>query len=181
MKPLVNNCELCIKEGIEEYETKYLDRELTASQCIERLQTKAYTWRNHINNHVKPQVALQLANRTELVDHVVDKVGETIRGLDDVKEVLSSMKQSILNSPDPQFLKTYLQALAELRHYVEALQKLQGDFQDTNKVNIQNMHVEYNNLVGHIMQDSCPKCKTKFAQTLKPVLENVSNEIRTDL
>lgn len=156
---------------------KYLDREMTSTQCIEELECKIYTWRNHINNHVKPQLAIQLANRSELVDHVADKIGEVIFGLDELKEIMAVMKKDLLVNPDVNMLKTYLGFLSELRHYTETLQKLQGDFKDTGKVNAQTINIQYNSLAGQILQDACPLCKKKFLVTLAPILkpDNVNN------
>ena len=171
------SCELCLSDDdITQYEMGYLDRTMTSTQVIEVLGCKLYAWRTHINNHVRPQVAIQLSERTELTDHIVDKIGEVVQGLDDLKDVISMMKKTILQNPDPIMLKTYLQALAELRHYTETLQKLQGEFRDTGKINVQNMHVEYNNLVGQIMQKSCHKCKGVFAEALKDVIKVVDND-----
>jgi hypothetical protein len=170
------SCELCIRDDdITQIEIDYLNKDLSAEQCIHQLGTKPYTFRNHIKNHVKPQVAIQLANRGELVDVIVDKVGEVVRGLDDLKDVMAGLKQQVLNSSDVNLLKVYLAALAEVRHHTETLQKLQGDFKDTGKINVQNMHIEYNALVGHIMQDSCPQCKAKFAVSLKDVIKKVDS------
>jgi hypothetical protein len=170
------NCEICLMEGIESIELAYLDRDMTATQVMEKLNVKPYTWRNHINNHVKPQLAIQLANRTELADHVVDKVGEVIKGLEDLKDVMSLLKQNILNNPDPHQLKIYLSGLAEIRHYTETLQKLQGDFKESGKLQAQTINVQYNNLAGQILQDACPMCKKKFLTTLEPILKpDVSN------
>jgi len=162
-------------DDITGIEIDYLEKRKTSSQCIELLDCKLYSWRNHINNHVKPQVAIQLADRSEITDHIVDKVGEVIGGLDDLKEVMKILKQQILANPDPIMLKTYLSALAELRHYTETLQKLQNEFKDNGNINVQNMHVEYNQLVGTIMQDSCPLCKSKFAVSLKDVIRKIDN------
>lgn len=170
-------CELCIRDDdITKFELDYLNKDISAEQCIQQLGTKPYTWRNHIKNHVKPQVAIQLANRGELVDAIVDKVGEVVKGLDDLKDVMANLKQQVLTSSDPNLLKLYLAGLAEVRHHTETLQKLQGDFKDTGKINVQNMHIEYNALVGHIMQDSCPQCKAKFAVSLKDVIKKVEND-----
>ena len=171
-------CELCLREeDITAIEMGYLDKELTAVQCIERLNTKPYTWRKHIQNHVKPQVAIQLVNRSEITDHIADKIGHVISGLDDLTELLATLKQQVLTSSDVNLLKVYLATLAEVRHHTETLQKLQGDFKETGKINVQNMHVEYNNLVGHIMQDSCPMCKAKFAVSLKDVIKKIEPEV----
>jgi hypothetical protein len=177
MAIIPTQCELCIRDDdISQMEIDYLEKTISAEQCIAQLGTKPYTWRNHIKNHVKPQVAIQLANRGELVDVIVDKVGEVVRGLDDLKEVMAGLKQQVLTSSDPNLLKVYLAALAEVRHHTETLQKLQGDFKDSGKINVQNMHVEYNQLVGSIMQYSCPKCKPVFADKLAGVIKKVENE-----
>jgi hypothetical protein len=178
IKPV--NCELCISDrDLTDLETRYLQREITTAYVVEQLGCKLYTWRTHINNHVRPAVALQLSQRTEVTDNIVDKIGEVVSGLDDLKEVITMLKKTILSNPDPIMLKTYLQALAELRHYTETLQKLQGEFKDTGKINVQNMHVEYNQLVGKIMQDSCPKCKGVFAESLKDIIKVVPDDSNT--
>lgn len=171
MVRIAPTCSLCLTEGVEKYEIHYLDKTMTASQIIEELKCKPYTWRNHINNHVKPQVGIQLANREELVDHIVDKVGEVMVGLEDVKTVIASLRNNILNNPDPNMLKTYLSFLTELRHYTETLQKLQGDFKEGNKLQAQTINIQYNSLAGQIMQDACQVCKKKFVKTLAPILK----------
>lgn len=170
-------CELCLRdEDISRWELGYLDRTYTAAQCIEELDCKPYTWRMHINTHVKPQVAIELSQRSELTDHIVDKIGEVMQGLEDLKDVMKVMKSGLLTNPDPAMLKTYISSLAELRHYTETLQKLQNEFKDTGKINIQNMNIEYKTMVGRVMQDACPVCKQKFAVSLKDVITKVPND-----
>jgi len=165
-------------EGIEEYERSYLKREKTLGQVLDELAEKGHKisksqWWNHINNYVKPKVNQYLANTNTAVisQDVIDKIGECMEGLDRLREVIEQTKTSLNSDVDPNVMKVYISAEAEFRRYIETLAKLQGEFKDVAKVQINNLNIEYNNVVGQVLQDACPNCRIKFAKTLEPLIK----------
>ncbi len=167
-------------EGIEELETKYLKKEISADQVIEALKGQEIPvtkegWYEHIKYKVKPQIAVELhETHPELAQDVVDKFHECLKGMDRLKRIID--RTIDIDDLDPQILNTYIKAEDSMRKYIETLAKLQGEFASPTKVNIQNMTVEYNNVIGQVLQDACPLCKKKFAETLEPLILKKTND-----
>lgn len=171
---------LSVLEGIEDLESKYLRKEISADYVVEDLKHRGTTitkemWYHHIKYNVKPQIVQHInANIPEMAENVVDKYFECVKGMDRLKRIID--RTIDIDDMDPQILNTYIKAEDSMRKYIETIAKLQGEFTSTSKINVQNMTVEYNNVIGQVLQDACPLCKKKFAETLEPLILKKTND-----
>ena len=175
-------CELCLFEGIEAYETDYLDKkrtvkELVASLKIENVDCTVYKFYNHIRSHLKPEVALLFSQNSELLaTELIDKRGELIGALGLVGEKIEALNMSITSEAHPSLIKAWTGLITEARHTVEALQNIETIGKGSSQhVHINNLNVEYKNVVAQVLQDACQNCKKKFANTLAPLISKVED------
>ena len=161
-------------EGIEELETKYLKKEISADDVIEALKGQEIPvtkegWYEHIKYKVKPQIAVELhETHTELAQDVVDKFHECLKGMDRLKRIID--RTIDIDDLDPQILNTYIKAEDSMRKYIETLAKLQGEYKGSGVIHAKNVNIEYNNVIAQVLQDACHVCKKKFAETLEPLI-----------
>lgn len=168
------SCELCLYEEIATYERAYINKEKHVQDIIQELKFNGldvtnYKWYKHIRAHVRPEVGIILAeNAPVLANEAVDKIGECIEAIGKVKEQIEKVEVSLNSDADPSLIRAYTALHAEARHWLEILAKLQGEFKDVAAIKVNNLNIEYNNVVGTIMQEACPVCKAKFAEKLAP-------------
>jgi len=171
-----SGCALCLYEGIEDYENDYINKRATVDEIVDSLKednvevskTKFY---NHIQHHLKTEAGLiYSANADILAAQVVDKVKELIENVEKMRDKMEAIEHSINAESDPSMIKAYVSLAGELRKTVEILAKLQGEFSTSQHVHVNNLNVEYNNVIAQVMQDACPQCKVKFAKTLEPLI-----------
>jgi len=171
-----SGCALCLYENIEEYEDDYIHKRQTVGEIVDTLKeagvdvskTKFY---NHIQHHLKTEAALIYSKNAELLaSEVVDKVEELIQNIDNMRDKMEAIEHSINSEADPSMIKAYVSLAGELRKTVEILAKLQGEFNTSQHVHVNNLNIEYNTVVEQILQDACPQCKIKFTKTLAPLL-----------
>ncbi len=173
------SCELCVFDGIEEYERAYLDGKMQKQMVIKELIEKGldvnnYRWYNHIRSHVQPaviQTAIELA--PALAQDMVDMVGDVAGIIDRLKTKAESMAKDTQNSNDPHTIKAWVALEVALGQAVERMHRVSGDLKGVTNVKQQNIKIEFNNFAGQVMQDACPTCKAKFAETLQPFLKKV--------
>lgn len=172
-------CELCVFDGIKEYETAYLDGKMQKQMIIKELIGKGldvnnYRWYNHIRSHVQPivtQTAIEIA--PALAQDMVDMVGDVAGIIDRLKGKAESMANDTKNSTDPNTIKAWVALEVALGQAVERMHRVSGDLKGVTNVKQQNITIEFNNFAGQVMQDACPTCKAKFAETLRPFLKKL--------
>jgi|GEM_PF-4424859 len=179
-KHAIISCELCSIDGIEDYELKYFKREMGLKEVISQLQSHGYkvystNWYNHLRYHVKPEYhAIIAQNGAVLANEFIDKTEECITAIETIQSEIDSLKPE-LATKDPSIIKAWTGLLAESRHWLEVLAKLQGEFKNIAKIQVDNIHVEYNNVVDTVIQEACPACKLKFADKLsQKVIKNIT-------
>jgi len=170
-------CELCLYDDIGIFERAYANRTLSVIDIVKQLKSKnleasKYKWYNHIRQHLKPEVGVLLSeNVPALAQEVVDKIGECVEAIEDIKTKIDQLSLSLTADADPAIVRAYASLQAELRHWVELLAKLQGEFKDLSKITGKNVTIEYNNVMGIILQDACPVCKATFAEKLPKIIK----------
>lgn len=172
-------CELCLCENITTYEKAYADRSMTikeikkALEDEEQLHVTNYTWYNHIKTHLRPEVGVILAETAPvLAQEVVDKIGECVETIESLKSQADKISLSIENDPNPQVIRAWSGIVSEIRHWIELLARLQGEFKEVNKISAKNINIQYNETKEVILQEACPECKLKFAEKLAPKILN---------
>src|SRR3990172_3832263 len=180
-RPIGKGCELCLFEHIEEYEQDYVNRRRTVNEIIaalrdDNVEATKYLFYNHMRTHVKPEVALVFSKNAELLaKEIVDDTGEFIEEIERMKGKIEAIENSINAEAHPSLIKAYTGMVSEFRRLVEGLVKLRGDFKTSSHIHVKNLNVEYNNVIGQVMQDACPSCKAKLAKTLEPLILKPSN------
>ena len=175
-RPIGKGCSLCLYENIEEYEQDYVNRRRTVNEIIqglrdENVEVTKYGFYNHIRSHLKPEVALIFSqNAPLLAKEVVDNIGELIEEIERMKGKIEGLEASINAEAQPSMIKAYTGMVSEFRRMLETLAKIQGDFKGSAHIHVQNMHVEYSNVIAQVLQDACPNCRVKFAKTLEPLV-----------
>ena len=162
-------------EGIEEIETLFITKRVSMEDVTEWFKKKDYdvspsSWYHHVRYNLKPQVALQVSKSVpDIANDVIDKYNECLSGLSRLRTVINRA----LDAPDldPNVLRVYVAAEKESRAYLETMHKLSSEYKENSHVHIENLNIEYSNVVNQVLQDACPKCKIKFAKTLAPLVK----------
>ena len=169
-------CSLCLYDKIEQYEQDYINKRSTVSEIVEELQGEdvecnRYKFYNHMRNHLKPEVAMIFSQNADLLaKELVDEVGEIITMFDQVKGKIEALDHSINADAQPAMIKAYTGLVSEGRRLVEALATLQGKFEGSSHIHVNNLTVEYNQMKEQVLQDVCQNCKVKLAKTLEPLV-----------
>ncbi len=173
-------CDLCLYENISDFETAYARQLMTIKEIVQALKDKGLTatkhkWYNHIKYHLNPEVSVVLSeNAPNLAQEIVDKIGECAENIEILKDQGERLSLSLQNDPDPKTVKAWTGVITELRHWVELLAKLQGEFKEVNKITAKNINIQYNDTKEIILQEACPECKLKFADKLGPKILNTN-------
>jgi hypothetical protein len=166
-------------DGIEEYETKYLDGKMQKQQVLAELRGKGvdvnnYRWYAHIRDHVQPAVsmtAMEIA--PDLAQDMIDMVGDVGGIIDRLKKKAQQMGEDMEDVTDVNTIKAWVSLEVALGQALERAGRITGDLKGVTNVKQQNIKVEFNNFAGQVLQDACPTCKAKFAETLEPIIKKI--------
>ena len=176
-------CGLCAYSGISDLERDYFSKrksldEIKEELKINDLQSSNYSWYQHIKYHLKPEVVKNLP--AKVIDDVIDKISVITESLDRLHKVVNMTETAMMaDATDPKLIDSYLKAEAGIRANLLLLDKVQEGWQDAKSINIKSLHVEYNQMMGQVLENTCPMCKAKLANILK--VTDDSNKDRTDL
>lgn len=170
-------CELCLYKNMEKYELDYIHKRQSVIDIIDQLSKELdmritkYKFYNHMKMHLNPEVAQIFSTAApKLADEVIDKTGELIDLVDTIKGKVEGFDHAINASTDPSTIRAYTGLVSELRHLIEALAKIQGEYKGSGVIHAKNVNIEYNNVIAQVLQDACHVCKAKFAKTLEPLI-----------
>ena len=174
----VRVCVICRDPDTTELEKGYSARQITVRDILEKkTDWSSSQWYNHVKNHLKPEVITALATTAEVLStQIIDKGHDTIAQLDRLNKVVVKAQNMLGGAPDPGALKAYATIESEIRKSIELLGKIQGDFKEAAIVKAKNVTIEYNNVIGTVIQEACPACKIKFAEKLPKILKVVKDE-----
>ncbi len=169
-------CTICRDPKTPALEIAFSDHTIATKDICEELEIKPNQWYKHINYHLKPQVLDALAtNREVLAAKMVDQVNEGMEQLDRLLKNVKRAEHMLGTAPDPTMIKAYATLEGEYRKTLEFLAKLSGDFKDQSIIKANNVTVEYNTVIGTVLEEACPNCKLKFAKSLPNILKKVPN------
>lgn len=173
-------CTICRDPKTPDLEIAFSEHTLATKDICEQLEITSSQWYSHINYHLMPQVYEALStNREVLAAKIVDKVQESIEQLDRLKKNVKRAEKMLGTAPDPTMIKAYATLEGEMRKTLEFLGKLQGEFKDQSIIKANNVTVEYNTVIGTVLEEACPACKMKFAKSIPNVLKKVPNADKT--
>ena len=169
-------CTICRDPKTPKLEIAFSDHTITTKEICETLEVQPNQWYKHINYHLMPQVYDTLAtNREVLAAKIVDQVDKTIEALDRLEKNVKRAEKMLGTAPDPTMIKAYTTLEEQNRKTLEYLAKLQGEFKDQSIIKANNVTVEYNTVIGTVLEEACPNCKLKFAKSLPNIIKKVDN------
>lgn len=159
---------------IRQLEKDYVEHRIIAADIAKDLDISTQTWYSHIKYHLTPQVIQALSVNAEVMaNQVVDKIGSLIDILDILgKEIENAQDKTSIVENDKR-MKALTGLIAEKRKTIEVMAKLQGEYKDSAVIKVSNINIEYNNIMGMVMQDACPMCKQKFAEKIPNIIKVV--------
>jgi len=167
-----NNCELCLIDNIEDYEKQYFEGTKQRQEIIKELQTSSYKWTNHVREHVQLPVTAKVTDLApQLVQEYVDLVHESAGIIDRIREKVEEFSPKIHPDADPHLIKSYIQMESELGRMLERIGRISGDIKGMTKIQNQNVTIEYNNVIEHVLQNTCPKCKINLSKSIPDVIK----------
>ena len=170
-------CVICRDPVSPALELSYSQKQITAKDIEEEHGWSQAKWYLHVKYHLKPAVIQTLSTSSEiLAQQIIDKVHATIQQLDRLNKAIAKAEKMLGGAPDPSMIKAYVSLEAQLTRTMEFLAKLQGDFKDAAVIKANNVTVEYNNVIGTVIQEACPACKLKFAEKLPTILKVKTDE-----
>ena len=168
------SCEVCLIEGIEQYERDYLNRNKTKTQIIEELHIDNYKWYKHINNHVKPPVLAAVNElQPELAKDYINSMEDLLQFLELEKTKALDITKQINSGSDPRLINAWISVLAEIRKTVETIAKLSGELKTHAEVTHNTVNIEYGKVIEHVLQETCMKCKAKLSKSLPDIIKLV--------
>lgn len=174
MNKKLSSCQVCLIEGIEKFNTAYLEGTKKKNDIIKELGIDNYAWYNHINKHVKPMLLTKVDDiAPELAEQYIDKMGSLLQLLEREKEKALEITEQISASSDPRMINAWIGVNAEIRKTIETIAKLQGDLTTHSTVTHNNLTINLKEISEHIIQESCMKCKVKFADSLPGIIKKI--------
>ncbi len=162
---------------VRQLEQDYADHKIIASDIVKDLDISVSTWYTHIKYHLTPQICQALSTNADVLAlQIIDKQCELIEMLDvlgaEITKVQTEGDHNILE--DDKRMKALTGLLSEKRKIIEVMAKMQGEYKDSTTIRANNINIEYNNLMGMVMQDACPMCKQKFATKIPNVIKVIN-------
>ena len=176
MKKILNregSCQVCLIKDIEEYELAYTRKEKTKEQIIHELKIDNYKWYKHMR-HVNAVVVSNVNEQyPDLAKDFIDKMGDLLQLLETEKEKAEEITKEIHGSSDPKLINAWVSVNSEIRKTIETIAKISGDLSTHTQITHNTLNVEYNDVIEHVLQNTCVKCKTKLAESLPNIIKKV--------
>lgn len=178
MSKMQGSCEVCLLEGIEEYEQGYLNNSMTKEYIINKLGLDNYKWYKHINFHVKPMM-LASVNETspELARDYINTMDDLLQFLELEKTKALDITKEISPGSDPKMINAWTGILGEIRKTIETISKLSGELKTHSEITHNTLNIEYGKVVEHVLQETCMKCKTKLAKSLPNIIKVIDEKL----
>jgi len=171
---VLRNCAICNHEKIDQIELDYLAENITGKEACETLECSAYVFKNHIERHLKRDIAGALAkNAPVLAKQVFDKTNEVIASCDRTLEMIEEVRQQWTQNRKPEWIAAAVKLEQHLSTNVERLMKLQGEFKESSNLKVENLNIQVNHMSQELIGGMCPKCKQNLAPKILATLEKV--------
>lgn len=169
---ILRNCDLCKSEQIEEIELEYLSENITGKEACELLDCSMYQFKNHIEKHLKRDIAGQLSsNAPVLAKRIFDKTNELIESCDRILKTIDEVQLEWRNKKKPEWVSAFVKLETALSGNIEKLQKIQGEFRESSTVRIENLNMQVNNMTQELIEGMCPKCKQELAPKILKIVK----------
>ena len=169
---LLRNCEICKSDHIEEIELDYLNENLTGKEACEMLNCSMYVFKNHIERHLKRDIAGALAtNAPALAKRIFDKTNQLIESCDRTLEMIKDVQTEWKNKKKPEWVTAAVKLETVLSGNIERLQKIGGELRETSTLRIETLNMQVNTMSQELIEGMCPKCKERLAPKILKTLE----------
>lgn len=179
--PLAKACEVCVFDGRGELEKSFMNKEKNAQQIVYELlkehdiEMSVYRWYKHMKEHVYPAILpAAVDNMPELIGNVKTMVDDVAGIIDRLKTKSEKLSDKVDADSDPNLIRTYVAMEVALGQAIERLGRVTGDLKGVTNVKQQNVKYEFNNFAGQLLQDLCPVCKAKAAETIEPLIKKIN-------
>ena len=171
---LLRNCVLCKHEDIEKIEIDFLNENITGKDACEQLKCSMYVFKNHIERHLKRDIAGELSNNAPvLAKQIFDKVNEVIASCDRSLEMIAEVNKEWKEKKKPEWITAAVKLEQHLTMNVERLMKIQGEFKESSNLKVETLNIQVNNMTQELIEGMCPQCKMNLAPKLLKTLEKV--------
>lgn len=168
---ILRNCEICRSDKIEQVELDYLSENITGKEACEILQCSMYQFKNHIEKHLKRDIAGQLSsNAPVLAKKIFDKTNELIESCDRILATIGEVQNEWRNKKKPEWVSAFVKLETVLSGNIEKLQKIQGEFRESSTVRIENLNMQVNNMTQELIEGMCPRCKQELAPKILKIV-----------
>jgi len=163
----LRNCDLCKHENIDKVELQFLGEQITGKEAAEILGCSLFQFKNHIEKHLKRDVALELSqNAPALCKRIFDKTNELIESCDRSLEMIGEVRKEWISKKKPEWIAAAVRLEQQLGSNIERLQKIQGEFRESGTLRIENLNMQVNNMTQELIEGMCQNCKHKLAPKL---------------
>jgi len=176
----LRNCVLCKHENIAEVELAFLHEEISGQEACRRLNCGASTFKNHIEKHLKKDIAGVLSeNAPSLAKHIFNKTNQLIESCDRQLDLIEDVTKEWKDKRKPEWITALVKLEQNLRSNIDQLTKINGELRESSSMKVEQMNIQINNMTQELIEGMCPTCKARLAPViLKSVgLENVKSKV----
>jgi hypothetical protein len=171
---MLRNCEICKDEKIDKIELDYLAENITGKEACRILNCSLYVFKNHIERHLKRDIAGALArNAPVLAKQVFDKTNEIIESCDRTLQMIKEVQKEWSDKKKPEWITAAVKLEQHLTTNVERLVKIQGEFKESSNLKVENLNIQVNNMGQELIEGMCPNCKENLAPKILKTLEKI--------
>lgn len=167
LKPTVGDCKCCVHPDVEDVDRAFMTREISGQEAAKRLGVSPTYYSIHIHRDVQRVVKEEVASSPLVQDAVrstIDKVGE----LATIFSALVNRAKLLMREPLDAKAEFRIKAIAsEARAYCEFLMKVDGELKDSPLIVINNMNMQFNQVIELVMEEATPTLKRKLSGLLK--------------
>lgn len=167
LKATVGDCKCCVHPDVKDVDRLFMTREISGQEAAKRLGVSPTYYSIHIHRDVQRVVKEEVASSPLVQDAVrstIDKVGELAK----IFELLVNRAQLLMQAPLNAKAEFRIKAIAsEARAYCEFLMRVDGELKDSPLIVINNMNMQFNQVIELVMEEATPTLKRKLTGMLK--------------
>jgi hypothetical protein len=173
LNPSNRDCKCCVHPDIEEVDRLFMRRELSGQEAARRLGVSPAYYSTHIHRDIQRPVKEQLSPVVaETVQTTLSKVSE----LGKIFSALVERTNVLLRSPLDDKAEFRIKAIAsEARAYGEFLLRFEGELKDSPLIVINQLNVQFRQVIEIIMAEAPTPLKQKIAALLRVADDGLEN------
>lgn len=170
LNPSNHDCKCCNHPDINEVDRLFMRRELSGLEAAKQLGVSPAYYSIHINRDIQRPVKEQLS---PVVAETVQSAISQIGALGGIFSLLVNRANVLLNSPLDDKAEFRIKAIvSEARAYGEFLLRVEGQLKDSPLVVINQLNVQFKQVIEIIMAEAPTPLKQKIATLLRESTDN---------